>query len=137
MTATLQLTNPSHISQKDIQTLANYNPAAGLVAIQYRKGTSSIVNLHREEVTCFQIFLSFLNLGELANKQFELHKIVKHLDQFNWSYAKNQDKSSDLYKAYNTMCLLGKKCYNARSYKWEPSDVWAVKRAERHKKFDS
>lgn len=122
MPAPLSLTNPVHITQLDIQTLANYNPASGLIAIQYRQGTAKIINLPREEITCLQVFLSYLSIGDLANKQFTLYKVLKHLDQFNWSYACEQNKDSDLYKAYNTLRLLGTKCYGC-DYKWVPSDV--------------
>ncbi len=109
----------NQVQTHDLQLLARYtfsnqgkknNQLLGLKWVKGRNGwTQQLIEVNRQDVTCWTLFLSLFNWGKLAHISVSLDKICHYLAQYQWkSMQMNaaQNHQTLKIKAFETVCHL-------------------------------
>ncbi|GEM_PF-6978588 len=111
----LSIRNTSHISQQDIITIANCDLNTHHIVYKVNASHGSkIATLSKKEVTCWQLFLRILGMGNLVNYNIGLATVTTNLNQFNWREGTSMARNSIYYHAYLNVCVLANKALYSR-----------------------
>ncbi len=109
----------NQIQLSDLQVLAAYqfnengkknDQLLGLKWVKHqKKWTQKLIEVSRQDVTCWTLFLSFFGKGQLAYISVSLDKICAYLAHYQWQDIKKealQHKGTLKHKAFLTVCHL-------------------------------
>jgi len=113
----LSISDTNHLSAPEVKSIANCDFATEVLALQMNaEGGPKFVTISRKQLTCWQFFLKFFRMGNLANMEFGLDKVAAHCNKYKWSDATGLSSSSELYQAYVKVCMLANKAlYHTRN----------------------
>ncbi|MBS0649611.1 MAG: hypothetical protein JSR93_00470 [Verrucomicrobia bacterium] len=130
----LSITNPDHISEQEISSLANVNLNYQLIALdKSAEGGPKLVVLSKDNVSCWVMFLRMFGWGALGNMDVHLKDISAYLNQFNWQEGANKPGNSNYYQAYLKTCMIANK---AALYKGDNALLTNVSTASLEKSLD-
>lgn len=113
----LSITNTNHISQQEIDAIAQCDLNSHLIVLKSdEQGKRTLTTLAKSEVNCWQLFLRWFGKGNLANIQVHLADITSHLNQFKWADGASLNNNSVHHQAYLKTCMLANK---ALLSKWD------------------
>ena len=121
----LSITNPDHISEQEISSLANVNLNYQLIALdKSAEGGPKLVVLSKDNVSCWVMFLRMFGWGALGNMDVHLKDISAHLNQFNWQEGANKPGNSNYYQAYLKTCMIGKVLFRSIQCPYDPDTAF-------------